>query len=124
MNRSRNPERGEGKAKLIIWLGIFVVAGYLLVKIVPPYFSDYQLKDTLQTESRLLAAHQKRPEQVRETVWNEVQSLRIPAQREDITVSEASRMAHVDVKYIVVIELPGYSWNLPFDPTAESPILN
>lgn len=123
MNSSRNRERGEGNLKLIIWLVIFVLVGYVLFKIVPPYVNDYQLRDTLQTESRFFAAHQKTAEQVRATVWNEVQSLKIPAQREDITVSDAMRTAHVEVKYTVVVELPGYTLNLNFDPSAESPIL-
>lgn len=123
MTRSRNPERGEGRLKMIIWLAIFVAAGYLIFKIVPPYVNNYQLKDTLESESRFFAARVKTADAVRSAVWNEVQSLRIPAQREDIIVSEAGRVAHIEVKYTVVVELPGYTLNLNFDPTAESPIL-
>jgi hypothetical protein len=124
MISSRHPERGKGNAKVIIWLIIFVVVGYLLFQIVPPYVNDYQLHDILQTEARLFAARQKNAEAVRGTVWNEVQNLHIPAQREDITVSEAGRIGHIDVKYSVVVELPGYTLRLNFDPIAESPILN
>lgn len=123
MCRSRNPERGEGNLKLIIWLGIFAIVGYLLFKIVPPYVNDYQLRDTLVSESRFFAAHQKSAEAVRGAVWNELQSLRIPAQKEDIFISDAGRIGHVEVKYTVVVELPGYTLNLNFDPIAESPIL-
>ncbi len=108
---------------MIIWLAIIVVVGYLLFKIVPPYVNNYQLKDTLDSESRFFAARAKTAEAVRSSVWNEIQSLRIPAQREDIIVSEAGRVAHIEVKYTVVIDLPGYTLNLSFDPTAESPIL-
>jgi hypothetical protein len=123
MNTSRNPERGEGNLKLIIWLVIFAMVGYVLFRIVPPYINDYQLRDTLQSESRYFAARQKNAEAVRSIVWSELQNLRIPAERENIIVSEAGRIAHVEVKYTVVVELPGYTLNLNFDPIAESPIL-
>ena len=123
MDRAQNHERGEGKLKLIIWLAFFCVAGYLLFMIVPPYVNDYQLRDTLQTESRFFASHMKSAEAVRGTVWNEIENLRIPAQKEDIIISDVSRIGHVEVKYTVVVELPGYTLNLNFDPVAESPIL-
>ena len=123
MNTSRNPEKGEGNLKLIIWLVIFAAVGLVLFRMVPPYINDYQLHDTLQSESRYFAARQKNAEAVRSSVWSELQSLRIPAQREDIIISEAGRVAHVEVKYTVVVELPGYTLNLNFDNVAESPIL-
>ncbi len=123
MNSARSRERGEGRLKLIIWLGIIFVVCYLAIKIVPSYVNDYQLRDTLQTESRFFAAHQKTADAVRGTVWSEIQSLRIPAQQENIIVSEAGRIAHVEVKYTVEVDLPGYTMKLNFNPVAESPIL-
>jgi len=123
MHSSQNRERGEGQLKLIIWLALFGVTGYLLFMIVPPYLNDYQLRDTLLTESRFFAAHMKTAEAVRGAVWSEIQSLRIPAQREDIIVSDVGRIGHVEVKYTVVIQLPGYTLNLNFNPIAESPII-
>ena len=123
MNTSRNTERGEGNLKLIIWLVIFAAVGLVLFRMVPPYINDYQLHDTLQSESRYFAARQKNAEAVRSSVWSELQSLRIPAERENIIISEAGRTAHVEVKYTVVVELPGYTLNLNFDNVAESPIL-
>lgn len=123
MNDVRGGERGEGRAKLIVWLTILGIGAYLMFMIVPPYVNDYQLRDTLQAESRFFAAHMKSAEAVRNTVWNEMQSLRIPAQREAIIISDAGRVGHLEVKYTVVVELPGYKLNLNFDPVAESPIL-
>ena len=90
---------------------------------MPPYVNDYQLHDTMVTESRFFAARQKKADAVRETVWKEMQDLKIPAQREEIIVTETGHTAHVEVKYTVVIELPGYTLNLNFNPSAESPIL-
>lgn len=123
MKCSRKGERGEGRLKLVIWLAIIFVVGYLLFMIVPAYVNKYQLQDTLESESRLFAAHQKTADQVRAAVWNEMESLRIPAQKEDIIISDVGRTGHIEVKYTVVIELPGYTLNLNFDPVAESPIL-
>jgi hypothetical protein len=123
MKTSRHAERGKGNIKLIIWLLIFGAVGLVLFKIVPPYINDYQLHDTVQSESRYFAGRQKTAEAVRSSVWSELQSLRIPAERENIIVSEAGRTAHVEVKYTVVVELPGYTLNLNFDNVAESPIL-
>ena len=123
VKKLRNHERGGGNLKAVMFLVVLGVIGYLLVKIVPPYVNDYQLHDTLVSEARFFAARQKKPDAVREVVWKEIMDLRIPAQREDILVSEMGHTAHVEVKYTIPVELPGYTLNLNFNPTAESPIL-
>jgi len=119
----RNRQRGEGNLKAVMFLVVLGVIGYLLVKIVPHYVNDYQLHDTMVSEARFFAARQIKPDAVREVVWKEIMDLRIPAKREDILVSEMGHTAHVEVKYTIAVELPGYTLNLNFNPTAESPIL-
>lgn len=119
----RNRQLGGGNLKAVMFLVMLGIIAYLLVKIVPPYVNDYQLHDTMVSESRFFAARQIKPDAVREVVWKEIMDLRIPAKREDILVSEMGHTAHVEVKYTIAVELPGYTLNLNFNPTAESPIL-
>jgi hypothetical protein len=120
---NRNRQRGEGRVKFMITLIIIVSGVYLMFKIVPPYISDYQLKDTLSTEGRFYAAHQKTDEQVKGTVWKEIQDLGIPAKREDIQLQTVGRSVHISVKYTVVVDLLGYQLNLNFNPDSENPII-
>ncbi len=119
---SRKTERGEGRLKALIWFAVLITIGYILFKVVPPYLNNYQLKDTLVTEARFYSAHQKNEEQAREAVWKEIQNLQIPAKREDIKVSTTGRTSRISVSYTVVVDLPGYQWQIDFNPQAESPV--
>jgi hypothetical protein len=116
-------ERGEGRAKFIITLALIITVIYLCFKFVPPYVNNYQLQDTLDTESRFYAARQKKEDKVRDSVWAEVQSLGIPVEKDAIRVEMVGRTARVSVDYVVPVELPGYTVNLEFHTKGESPVV-
>jgi predicted membrane protein len=120
---SRNSQRGEGRLKLMITLIVIISVVYLMFKIVPAYVNDYQLKDTLTTEGRFQAARQKTEEQVRNSIWKEIQELGVPAKREDIQIQTSGRSLRISVKYTVVVDLPGYQLNLNFNTNSENPII-
>ena len=119
----KSRERGEGHFKLIVVLAIFGTIGYIGFKIVPPYVNNYQLQDTVETESRFFAAHQKTDEKAKETVWAQVQSLSIPVDRDQIKVTTIGHTAIVSVDYTVTVSVFGYDVNLEFHPKGESPII-
>jgi hypothetical protein len=114
-------QRGAGNIKFFIVLVILGAVIFLCVKLVPPYVNNYQLQDTLQTESRFFAAHTKNEDKVREVVWAQVQNLGIPVERDQIKVEMFGHSARVTVDYSVVVDFPGYTWKHDFHTTGESP---
>jgi len=121
--RQRNSQRGEGKLKLIIVLAIFGSIIYVGFKIVPAYVNNYQLQDTLDTESRFLAAHQRTEQKAKDAVWAEVQSLAIPVEKDQIKVEIVGKTAIVSVNYTITVNVFGSDVNLDFHPKGESPIM-
>ncbi|HMD30544.1 MAG TPA: hypothetical protein VKG84_01460 [Candidatus Acidoferrales bacterium] len=109
--------------KLIVVLAIVGSMIYAGVKVVPPYVNNYQLQDTVETESRFFAAHQRTEKQAKDNVWAEVQSLSIPITQDAIKVEVIGKTAIVSVNYTITVTIFGAEVNLEFHPKSESPIM-
>lgn len=119
---SRSAQRGEGHFKLIVVLALFGTFLYVAFKITPPYVNNYQLQDTVETESRFFAAHTRTEQKARENIWAQIQSLGIPVTQDAIKVEVVGRTAIVSVNYTVTVSIFGYDVNLDFHPKSESPV--
>ncbi len=113
-------ERGGSKLKTVLTL---VIAGFLIfsgVKIIPAYFANFQLQDSMQTEARFAIADHRAVDQIREDIWKKVQELDIPAKKEDIKVSGEQRSVAISLDYVVPVDLRVYQFNLEFHPHADN----
>lgn len=118
---SRNRQRGAGRIKTIIFLLVFAAVIYVGVKVLPAYFNDFQLQDSMKTEARFAAVNRKTSEQVREDIYKKMRELGIPGKPENIRVEPLpSYGLRITVTYSVVIDLPGYPLVLHFEPTADN----
>ena len=116
----RERERGAGRLKAIIWLLIFLALVYLGIKIVPAYFNNYQLEDTIRVEARFATVQRKAEEDIRNDIYRKIQDLDIPARREDIRVQSTDRGVRISVDYTVEVDLLGYKLRLQFNPSADN----
>ncbi len=117
---SRNRQRGGGKIKTVIILAAIFSAIYTAVQVVPPYINDYELRDAMITHARFATAQRVPPEEVKEKVWQKIQELRIPAGRDDISVTSSGRDLTIVVRYSVPIDLSVYQFDLKFNTRADS----
>ncbi len=118
---NRRRERGGARAKTL--LAVFVLFGLIYTgwKIIPPYFANYQLQDSMQTEARFAAVNRRTDDDIREDIFRKVKDLGIPARRQDIRVEFVEGGAlRITVNYAVPIDLPGYSFQLQFHPQADN----
>ena len=116
----RSGERGASKLKTVLTL---VIVGFLIfsgVKIIPAYFANFQLQDSMQTEARFAIADHRAVDQIREDIWKKVQELDIPAKKEDIKVSGEQRSVAISLDYVVPVDLRVYQFNLEFHPHADN----
>lgn len=117
---SRRAEWGEGKLKAILFTVILVLLVYSAFKIVPVYVQNYQLTDKMQETARFAVVNRYNEEQIRDTIFKEIQSLEIPAKREDIKVSSSQSMVRISVDYSVPVDLLFYHMDLQFTPSSEN----
>jgi len=116
----RRSERGEGKLKAIIYTAIIVFAIYSAAKIVPVYFSNYQLQDKMQEQARFAVVNRYTEERIRDLIFKEVQELDIPAQRDAIKVFSSNSIVKISVEYTVPVDLLFYHMDLHFSPSSEN----
>jgi hypothetical protein len=120
LSATRRLERGEGKLKAIIYTAILVFVVYSAFKILPVYMQNYQLSDKMQETARFAVVNRYSEEQIRDTIYKEIQSLEIPAKREDIKVSSTQSIVKISVDYTVPVDLFFYHMDLHFTPSSEN----
>jgi hypothetical protein len=118
--RTRRRERGEGKLKALITTAIILMGIVAAVKIVPAYVANYQLIDKMQEQARFGVVNGYSADQLRDTIYKEVQDLGIPADKDDIKVMASSQVVKISLDYTVPIDLYVYKTQLHFTPEAEN----
>lgn len=120
LSASRRAEWGESKLKAIVFTVILVLLVYSAFKLVPIYVQNYQLSDKMQETARFAVVNRYNEEQIRDTIFKEIQSLEIPAKREDIKVSSSPALVRISVDYSVPVDLLFYHMDLHFTPSSEN----
>ncbi|MGB2898470.1 MAG: DUF4845 domain-containing protein [Candidatus Acidiferrum sp.] len=119
----RGSERGEGRLKAVVVIAVIVLIIYSAVKIVPAYFSDYQLSDKMQEQARFAVVNRYSEEQIREILFKTMQELEIPAKREDIKIVATNAVVKISLNYTVPVDLFFYHLDLHFSPSSENKAL-
>ncbi len=117
---SRRPsraERGEGKFKAILVTAILAFMVYAAVKIVPSYVSEYQLADKMTETARFASVNRNSEEQIRESIYKEMQELNIPAKKEDLKITAEGGRVSISLDYKVPVDLTVYKFDLHFTPS-------
>jgi hypothetical protein len=109
-----------------MFFGLFVIAAavFIGVKIVPPYFENYQFQDAVKNEATLDTYTNKTENDIRTAVFRKAQDLDIPIKEEEIHVQrqgmQGSGLIIIRVPYMVHVDLPGYPMDLHFDASTEN----
>lgn len=111
-------ERGEGKFKAILVTAIFLFLIFAAFKMVPPYVAEYQLADKMQETARFASVTRGSEDQIRETIFKEMQELNIPAKKEDLKITAEGGRVSISLDYKVPIDLVVYKFDLHFTPSS------
>ena len=117
LRRPSRAERGEGKFKAILFTAILAFMVYAAVKIVPSYVSEYQLADKMKEVARFASVNRNSEEQIRETIYKEMQELNVPAKKEDLKISAEAGRVSISLDYRVPVDLTVYKFDLHFTPS-------
>jgi hypothetical protein len=105
--------------KAIFWVAVLGILIFLTVKLLPAYIDNFQFQDDLNNLARVITYAQGKTEaDVRSEVLRIAKERGIPVQPEQVTVQRTQVGVSIDVKYNVVIPVPGYTFNLKFNPSA------
>lgn len=114
----RRDQRGEGKFKAILVTAILLFLIYAAVKIVPAYVSEYQLADKMTETARFASVTRNSADQIRDTIYKEVQELNIPVSKDEIKVTAEGGRVSISLDYKVPVDLTVYKFELHFTPSS------
>ncbi len=104
--------------KLTFWialLGALVLVGF---KLIPPYFSNYELEDALKTEAVQATYSSRSEDDIRDEVIKHARDYDIELTPKQVHVSRVGSFGNgslnIEADYTVPLDLPGYSTNLQF----------
>jgi len=107
------------KLKAFFWLAVLGILVFLAVKLLPHYVDNYQFQDDLNNLARVVTyAQAKSEDDVRADVLRLALQHELPLKSEQIKVSKTQTGVSIEVNYNVVVPVPGYTFNLKFNPAA------
>jgi len=113
-----------GTIKLIIGFVVIAAVVYGCSVLVPPFFSNYEFEDAIETEARMSTYSTKPEDAIRESVFKKAQDLEIPIAKEQIKVQrfgyQGTGSILIETQYTVHVDLPGYPLDLNFHPTTKN----
>jgi hypothetical protein len=118
--RIRDRQRGGSRFSSIMMMLVLAAMAFAAFKIVPAYFANYQLQDSMTTEARFAMVNRKAPNDVQDDIWKKVQELGIPAKKTDIVVTSDLNLVQINVSYSVPVNLLVYEYNISFRDTADN----
>ena len=107
--------------KLLLSLAAVVLLIWVLVLLVPPFFSSYQFQDAIDNEALLGSYTTKTEDVIRDEVFKKAQDYDIPVTREQIHVERNNNNAlMIWTDYTVHVDLPIYPVDLQFHPKSKN----
>jgi hypothetical protein len=110
--------------KLVFFMALFGLAGLVGLKIIPPYFSNYELEDAMKTESVQATYSTRSEDDIRESIIKQAHNYDIALTPKQVKVSRVGGFGtgslNIEAEYSVPVELPGYSTTLNFHPSSSN----
>jgi len=110
--------------KLVFGVAIFVALVLVGIKIIPPFFSNYELEDSIKTEALQSTYSSRTEDDIRDTIIKQARNYDIALTPKQVHVSRVGMNGNgtlnIEAEYSVQLELPGYSTTLNFHPSSKN----
>jgi hypothetical protein len=110
--------------KLILGVAIFGVLALVGIKVIPPFFSNYELEDEIKTEALQATYSTRSEDDIREAVIKHARNYDIALTPKQVHISRLGGFGTgtlaIDAEYSVPLDLPGYSTTLEFHPSSKN----
>ena len=117
--RMKNDERGSARTKLIIFIVVFAVLGYVGYLYIPVTIDAYYFKDVMQNTVNLAVTQGYDTAWVTDQLKKGGREYHVPVDA-IITPAQRDNRVEVRVQFTRPISTPIYTYNYEFDYTARS----
>lgn len=108
------------KLKTALLIFVVVAAIYAGIKLVPPFYNDWQFQDYIETEARIDTYNIKPEADIRKDVMKSARENDIPITDDKLEVVRGNGTLYIGTKYTVHVDLPGYPLDLQFNPSSKN----
>ena len=110
--------------KLVFGVAIFGLVALVGIKLIPPFFDNYEFEDSIKSEALQATYTNRSEEDIRDAVLKQARSYDIPLTPKQVHVIRTGGIGigtlTIDAEYSVPVDLPGYSTTLNFHPTTRN----
>jgi len=110
--------------KLAFGMALLGMLGLVGLKIIPPYFANYEFEDSIKTESVQATYTTRTEDDIREAVIKQARNYDIALTPKQVKVTRVGGFGtgtlNIEADYSVPIDLPGYSTTLEFHPSSKN----
>ncbi len=110
--------------KLIFGVAIFGAVILVGIKVIPPYFSNYEFEDAIKSEALQSTYSSRTEDDIRATVIKQAHEYDIELTAKQVHVARSggngTGTLAIECDYSVPIELPGYSTTVDFHVSSKN----
>jgi len=110
--------------KLVLGVFVFVAFGLVCLKVIPPYFANYEFEDAIKNEALQSTYSTRSEEDIRDAVIKHARNYDIMLTPKQVHVSRVGSNGNgsldIQAEYSVAVDLPGYSTTLEFHPSSKN----
>jgi hypothetical protein len=108
---AKRREIGAGNVGCVVSLAILVVAVLIAMKVIPTRVAVAELQDFCERAAEQASLPRHTDEIIADEILIKAQQENLPLRKEDIKVWRDGSMAHIEVKYRVVLDLLVYKYD-------------
>jgi len=113
-----------GTLKMIAGFALIVVVAFAGLKIVPPYFSNYEFEDAIKNEALQATYSTRSEDDIRDAIVKRARDYDIQLTAKQVRVSRSGSNGigslSIEADYSVPVDLPGYPMTLEFHPSTKN----
>lgn len=121
MPRRKTAEHGEGNLGCIFWVLLAAIGVLIAWKAVPVKMSSSELYDYMDEMARFSAGKEP-PEEIKKKILARANELRLPLDKDHVSVERVGDSIRMSVEYTVPVEFPGYTYKWHFQHELNRPI--
>jgi hypothetical protein len=110
--------------KLVLCLAVFAALILVGIRVIPPYFSNYEFEDAVKSEALQSTYSTRTEDDIRAAVIKQARDLDIELTPKQVHVSRSGVNGNgtlaIEADYTVPIELPGYSTSVDFHVSSKN----
>jgi hypothetical protein len=115
----RGQEVGRANGwRIAAGVAVLVLLALIAVLLAPPYYENWRLQRYLSALAHDPASAQRSTDLLRALVVDKAASMGLPVRTGDVQVTSGPNAVRIEVLYVVHIDLPVYTVDLHFRPSA------